>query len=59
MKVVLHERDSTREIDALAGERLLYCGLRHGICLPYECASGTCGTCKAKLISGEVYSCWG
>ena len=58
MKVVLHERDSTFEIDALAGERLLYCGLRHGISLPYECASGTCGTCKAKLISGEVYSRW-
>ena len=58
MKVVLHERDNSREIDALEGERLLYCGLRHGIRLPYECASGTCGTCKAKLISGEVYSCW-
>ena len=58
MKVVLHERDNSREIDALEGERLLYCGLRHGIRLPYECASGTCGTCKAKLISGEVFSCW-
>ena len=29
-----------------------------GINLPYECGSGTCGTCKARLIEGEVDDRW-
>ena len=26
--------------------------------LPYECATGTCGTCKARLVSGRTESEW-
>ncbi len=33
---------------------MLYAGLAAGIHLPYECGTGTCGTCKAKLVSGEA-----
>lgn len=40
------------------GERLLYAGLRAGFALPHECATGTCGTCKAKVVSGEVELAW-
>jgi toluene monooxygenase electron transfer component len=40
------------------GERLLHAGLRQGVVLPYECASGTCGSCKATLVSGEVHDHW-
>ena len=36
------------------GARILYAGLAAGINLPYECGSGTCGTCKARLIAGEI-----
>lgn len=32
------------------GEPLLYAGLRSGLDLPYECASGTCGTCQAQVL---------
>src|SRR5207247_9270797 len=32
--------------------------LRAGIELPYECATGTCGTCKAKLVTGRTESEW-
>ena len=39
-------------------EQLLYAALRSGISLPYECASGTCGTCKAKIIEGSVTNLW-
>jgi len=37
---------------------MLYSGLAAGINLPYECGSGTCGTCKARLIEGEVDDRW-
>lgn len=39
-------------------ERLLYAGLRAGMPLPHECATGTCGTCKAKIVSGDVALAW-
>ena len=37
---------------------MLYAGLRAGIPLPYECATGTCGTCKARLVSGRLRDGW-
>ncbi|MBD5634483.1 MAG: 2Fe-2S iron-sulfur cluster binding domain-containing protein, partial [Candidatus Eremiobacteraeota bacterium] len=39
-------------------ERILHAGLRGGIELPYECASGTCGTCKATLVEGDTENAW-
>ena len=58
MKVTFESNQGTQQIEPMPGERLLYCGLRHGLKLPYECASGTCSTCRAQLISGDVESCW-
>jgi toluene monooxygenase electron transfer component len=40
------------------GERILLAGLRDGLALPYECATGTCGSCRARLVSGEVRDLW-
>ena len=54
MRIQVNARNRGYEFDALPGERILYAGLRAGIDLPYECATGTCGTCKAKLVSGRV-----
>lgn len=39
-------------------ETLLRAGLRAGLQLPYECASGGCGSCRAKLVEGEVLNLW-
>lgn len=39
-------------------ERLLHAGLSAGLGLPYECATGTCGGCKATVLEGEVRSLW-
>jgi len=39
-------------------ETLLFAGLREGLTLPYECATGTCGTCRARLVRGEVEVLW-
>ncbi|HEU4351673.1 MAG TPA: 2Fe-2S iron-sulfur cluster-binding protein [Burkholderiales bacterium] len=54
----MNARNRGYEFDALPGEHILYAGLRAGIDLPYECATGTCGTCKAKLVSGRVTDRW-
>ncbi|MGH8669586.1 MAG: 2Fe-2S iron-sulfur cluster-binding protein [Burkholderiales bacterium] len=54
----MNARNRGYEFEALPGERILYAGLRAGIDLPYECATGTCGTCKAKRLSGHVHEGW-
>jgi toluene monooxygenase electron transfer component len=45
-------------VETLPGETILAGGLREGIALPYECATGTCGTCRAGLLDGEVDEGW-
>lgn len=45
-------------IDCAPDETILLAGLRAGLALPYECASGGCGTCRAQLVEGQVTSCW-
>lgn len=39
-------------------ESILHAGLRAGVALPYECATGTCGTCRATLVAGETVCDW-
>ena len=58
MRIQVNARNRGFEFDALPGEPVLYAGLRAGIELPYECATGTCGTCKANLLSGRVGDRW-
>jgi CDP-4-dehydro-6-deoxyglucose reductase len=36
------------------GEVILDAALRHEIWLPHACRGGTCGSCKAVIVSGEV-----
>jgi toluene monooxygenase electron transfer component len=40
------------------GETLLRAGLMAGLAMPYECASGSCGTCRVRLLEGKVESLW-
>ncbi len=37
------------------GEAILDAALRRGADLPYACKGGVCCTCRAKLVSGEVF----
>ena len=39
-------------------ESILFAGLRAGLNLPYECASGGCGACRAQLVGGAVSTRW-
>jgi toluene monooxygenase electron transfer component len=57
--VVVADRAGRKvSFDAAPGERILHAGLLAGAGLPFECASGTCGACKARRVSGEVIDLW-
>ncbi len=51
-------RNGAGAFECAPGEKILHAGLRGGLELPYECATGTCGTCKARLVSGQIESEW-
>ena len=58
MRIRINARNRGFQYDAAPGEAVLYAGLAAGIDLPYECATGTCGTCKAKLVEGRLRDGW-
>jgi CDP-4-dehydro-6-deoxyglucose reductase, E3 len=33
---------------------VLEAGIKQGVVLPYGCKNGACGSCKCKLVSGEI-----
>ena len=33
---------------------ILYAALEQGIPLPFRCRSGACGSCRARILSGQV-----
>lgn len=45
---------SGTEFEVPEGETVLDAALRQGVVLPYSCRSGTCSTCKGRVVSGEV-----
>lgn len=59
MRIQINARNRAYHYEAGEGEKILFSGLAEGIDLPYECATGTCGTCKAKLIEGNIDDAWG
>jgi toluene monooxygenase electron transfer component len=58
MKITIRSRNDRHEFDADGNKSLLLGGLEHGIALPYACASGTCGSCKASVTAGSVADLW-
>lgn len=50
---VLFKR-SGKAIEVPAGEKLLDVALAAGVDIEYSCREGICGTCKVKLLSGDV-----
>lgn len=54
MSFKVHIQPSGHDIDVEAGETLLDAALRQGFVLPYSCRGGSCGTCKGRLLSGQV-----
>ena len=58
MKVTVRTRTSSHEIECVPRERILYAALRAGVGVPHECATGSCGTCKARARPGTVEDVW-
>jgi CDP-4-dehydro-6-deoxyglucose reductase, E3 len=45
---------SGHQFDVEQGESVLTAALRQDLVLPYGCRNGACGTCKGKIVEGEV-----
>ena len=58
MKITVQSNNGEFSFDCGERESILYAGLRQGLNLPFECATGTCGTCRARLTAGEVDIRW-
>lgn len=56
--ISIHTPSGTAQYQAASGERLLDVGLRCGLNLPYECATGTCGQCRATITDGTYDDLW-
>lgn len=44
-----------RTLKVASGEPLLQAALAAGLNLPHSCKSGHCGSCRARLIAGEIH----
>jgi toluene monooxygenase electron transfer component len=58
MKITVQHKGGELSFECGEREPILYAGLRQGINLPFECATGTCGTCRARVMSGDVEVRW-
>ena len=50
----VHLQVQDKDYECSSTDSLLEAGLRHGLSMRYECNNGTCGACKAKLLSGST-----
>src|ERR1700755_174993 len=58
MKITIQSKSGETTFDCGDSEAILHAGLRQAVSLPYECATGTCGTCRARVASGDVEVRW-
>lgn len=58
LTVEIRNASGSHTFTCSSAERLLYAGLSGGVALPYGCATGTCGQCRATLLAGEVETVW-
>ena len=47
-------KPSGHAFSVAAGESILAAALRQGLNLPYGCRDGVCGSCRGRILSGEV-----
>ena len=47
-------RNTGHQFQAADGESILQAALNAGLVLPYGCRDGACGSCKGKLVEGQI-----
>ncbi|HJQ63541.1 MAG TPA: 2Fe-2S iron-sulfur cluster-binding protein, partial [Burkholderiales bacterium] len=47
-------KPSNHSFSASEGETILESALREGFVIAYGCRNGACGTCKGRVLEGEV-----
>lgn len=57
-RVTLRSPAGCSEFFCQPDEPILYAGLRYGLNLPYECATGTCGECRLRGAADDVRLIW-
>lgn len=58
MLIEVNSKSGSVSFEANPQEPLLYAALKAGLSFPYECATGSCGTCKARKLAGVIISDW-
>ncbi|MBO0763148.1 MAG: 2Fe-2S iron-sulfur cluster binding domain-containing protein [Hyphomicrobiaceae bacterium] len=58
MKITIDSNSGAFEFECAPSEAILRAGLAQGLALPYECATGTCGTCRGRVTAGGVHVDW-
>jgi toluene monooxygenase electron transfer component len=58
MKITIQANSGDFSFECDPAERILYAGLGQGVRLPYECATGTCGTCRGRVVEGSTLVEW-
>src|SRR6516164_3060074 len=58
MKITVDTLGGQFSFECAPTERILYAALSHGLSVPYECATGTCGTCRGRVHAGGVDVEW-
>src|SRR6266478_4570936 len=58
MKITVETNSGVFDFECGATDNLLYAGLTRGLTLPYECATGTCGTCRGRIMQGSAHIDW-
>jgi CDP-4-dehydro-6-deoxyglucose reductase len=54
MTVQISIRPSDHAFDCEPGETVLQAAMRADLMIPYGCRNGACGTCKGRILDGEV-----
>src|SRR5581483_8853674 len=58
MRITIQANSGELAFECDGTERLLYAGLTQGLKLPYECGTGTCGTCRGRVVEGSTVVEW-
>ena len=58
MKLTIETKSGKFSVECDPGQNVLFAGLSEGLSLPYECATGICGTCRCRIMDGTPELQW-